>query len=344
MLKDLQRENLMEYIVAEKSKNRNPQKVIVEFSSPNIAKPFHVGNFRSTIIGNSVSKLLEIGGDKVIRMNYLGDWGTQFGILSLAYELYGESEKLESYPLKHLFDLYVKGNQGEVLALFANSNCVLFLLLEIKNDPEMKEAAKIRFKLLEAKQNSELFEQWAQFREMSLKELTNLYYRLGVIFDYYTSESMYSESAFELVNKINQAGLLSRCHTGAFYVKTDDSNQVPLLKSDGSTLYITRDLAAVFHRKEKFRFDRMYYVVDSSQSKHFNNLKSILQLLNGSNNEFDLRHLKFGRIIGMSTRKGEVVFLDDVLDQAKQLALEAIKNSLSGYFFLAIINTKLWCF
>lgn len=105
----------MESIIAEKALDheKTQQTVIVEFSSPNIAKPFHVGNFRSTIIGNSVSKLLEIGGDKVIRMNYLGDWGTQFGILSLAYELYGDGEKLGSSPLKHLFDVYVKGNQGK---------------------------------------------------------------------------------------------------------------------------------------------------------------------------------------------------------------------------------------
>lgn len=186
--------------------------------------------------------------------------------------------------------------------------------------------------MLETKQNPELFEQWAQFREMSVKELIHLYSRLGIVFDYYTSESMYSESAFELVKKINEIGLLERCQTGAFYVKTGDENQVPLLKSDGSTLYITRDLAAVFHRKEKFNFDRMYYVVDSSQSKHFTNLQNILRLTNRSSIHSDIRHLKFGRIIGMSTRKGEVIFLDDVLNQAKQLALEAIRSSSSKLF------------
>ncbi|KAH9394220.1 Arginyl-tRNA synthetase [Tyrophagus putrescentiae] len=288
--------------------------IIVEYSSPNIAKPFHVGNLRSAIIGNCVANVLQFRGHNVIRMNYLGDWGTQFGILSLAYDRFGSESLLQAEPLKHLFDVYVKGNQ------------------EIEKNTEWRDAAKERFTRLESQADPATFEQWARFRELSLQELKSLYQRLGITFDVYSSESMYTRASLNIVEQLKNRGLVEQSEDGALLATTpsfDNPNlpiSVPLLKSDGSTLYLTRDLAAAVDRKEQYNFDRMYYVVDSSQAKHFWNLKSILNAM-GNNIYRDMKHLKFGRIVGMSTRRGNAIFLDDVLNEAKERALSAIKSS-----------------
>lgn len=290
------------------------KKIIVEYSSPNIAKPFHVGNLRSTIIGNCVANLLKFKGHNVIRMNYLGDWGTQFGILSLAFDNYGDEEQLKKDPLKHLFEVYVKGNR------------------EIESNQSWREMAKERFSQLEFKTDSKVLEQWNRFRDLSLRELKSLYHRLGITFDFYASESMYCDSSHDIVNVLQNRGLLEESDDGALlasvpdYENSSQTIRVPLIKNDGSTLYLSRDIAAALHRQEQYQFDRMYYVVDSSQSKHFNNLKSIISAL-GNPIYKEMKHLKFGRILGMSTRKGEAIFLEDVLNEAKGRALEAIRNS-----------------
>lgn len=238
--------------------------IIVEYSSPNIAKPFHVGNLRSAIIGNCVANVLQYRGHNVIRMNYLGDWGTQFGILSLAYDRFGSESLLQTEPLKHLYDVYVKGNQ------------------EIEKSTEWRDAAKERFTRLESQTDPATFEQWNRFRELSLQELKSLYQRLGITFDVYSSESIYTKASLSIVELLKNKGLIEQSDDGALLATTtsfDNPNEevsVPVLKSDGSTLYLTRDLAAALDRKERYQFDRMYYVVDSSQAKHFWNLKSIL--------------------------------------------------------------------
>lgn len=246
--------------------NETRKKIIVEYSSPNIAKPFHVGNLRSTIIGNSIANILQFGGHDVLRMNYLGDWGTQFGILSLAYDQYGEEDKLKSEPLKHLFDVYVKGNQ------------------ECQADEKWRDMAKERFYQLELKKNSDVYDQWIRFRGLSLIELDHLYQRLGIKFDVLTSESMYSGCGPDIINILKSMKLIETVD-GTVYSNIRHYNdpmkiiQVPLVKKDGTSLYLTRDIAAVLHRKKHYSFDRMYYVVDSSQSKHFNNLKSVFYSL-----------------------------------------------------------------
>ncbi|XP_075676581.1 arginyl-tRNA synthetase, mitochondrial isoform X2 [Dermatophagoides pteronyssinus] len=299
-------------LIVEHQLNDGKKKIIVEYSSPNIAKPFHVGNLRSTIIGNSIANILEFYGNNVIRMNYLGDWGTQFGILSLAYDQFGDPNKLQCEPLKHLFNVYVDGNR------------------KCDSDIDWRNQAKNRFYQLETN-DSRIYEQWYEFRRLSIEELEKLYKRLGIQFDRYESESMYSQSINDIIQMIQQQQLI-KIVDGATCIEIDDSNQknkklaIPLLKNDGTSLYLTRDLAAVINRQKHYNFDQMYYVVDSSQSKHFNNLKNIFHSLNNPVYR-NLEHLKFGRILGMSTRKGEAIFLDDVLNEAKHRSLEAIKTS-----------------
>ncbi|OTF75283.1 hypothetical protein BLA29_001708 [Euroglyphus maynei] len=304
-------------LIVERWQQRNNddgrQKIIVEYSSPNIAKPFHVGNLRSTIIGNSVANLLQFYGNDVLRMNYLGDWGTQFAILSLAFDRFGDPDQLRRAPLKHLFDVYVEGNR----------------LCE--SDIGWKNLAKNRFYQLEQSNDSKIYEQWCEFRRLSCEELEKLYERLAIQFDCYESESMYSGAVKDVIEILQQRQLIKTID-GATWTEVIDHNDerkkisIPLLKNDGTSLYLTRDLAAVLNRRKQFGFDRMLYVVDSSQWKHFNNLKNILYTLHDPVYR-NLEHLKFGRILGMSTRKGEAIFLDDVLNEAKHRALEAIQTS-----------------
>ncbi|XP_054154124.1 probable arginine--tRNA ligase, mitochondrial [Oppia nitens] len=292
------------------------QTVVVEFSSPNIAKPFHVGNYRSTIIGNFVSNFYRFCRHNVISLNYLGDFGTQFGILSLAYDSFGNDNQLASNPSKHLFDVYVKGNA------------------ECKASDQWRQSAKNRFNELETKQNPDVLKQWQRFRETSVDQLKSLYSRLGIAFDDFHSESMYSEAGHRVVDQLRQLGLIDSDDQSAaqfaLIADDDDTNRVnlkiPVIKSDGSTLYLTRDIAAVLHRKQLFNFDKMLYIVDSSQSKHFNHL---FKILTQYNHEFQkkLIHLRFGRIIGMSTRRGDIIFLEDVLNEAKERAIESCKTS-----------------
>jgi arginyl-tRNA synthetase len=202
------------------------QTVIIEFSSPNIAKPFHVGNYRSTIIGNFVANLHQFCGHNVIRLNYLGDFGTQFGILSLAFDYFGNDKSLAEDPLRHLFDVYVKGNT------------------ECKSSEEWRQSAKNRFNELESKQNSEVLKQWHRFRELSVTQLKALYERLGIAFDEFHSESMYSKASLKLIDELRHLGRIQTDETGAHFAVINGSNneslRIPVIKSDGSTLYLTR--------------------------------------------------------------------------------------------------------
>ncbi|UXI16796.1 epididymal secretory protein E1 precursor [Sarcoptes scabiei] len=301
------------------------QKIIVEFSSPNIAKPFHVGNLRSTIIGNSIANILKFKGHTVIRMNYLGDWGTQFGILSLAFDSFGDEKKLQSQPLNHLFEIYVQGNR------------------QCEIDPDWRDKAKKRFFELESKQDLDAFNQWTRFRDVGVRELENLYRRLGIDFDVQTSESMYANRIADVMKILETKSLINQSTDGAISVKISDYCEpsrtitVPIQKNDGTSLYLTRDIAAVQHRRKEFSFDRMYYVVDSTQHKHFHNLKSVFYSLEDPIYH-QIEHIKFGRILGMSSRKGDVILLEDILDEAKQRALAAIRSSPNTKIFTELFD------
>ena len=206
------------------SLSESKRSVVVEFSSPNIAKPFHVGNFRSTIIGNFVANLNEFFGHNVIRLNYLGDFGTQFGILSLAYDHFGDDQSLANNSLKHLFEVYVKGHA------------------ECEASEEWRKSAKRRFNEMETQQNPNALEQWQRFRELSVEQLKSLYERLGIRFDAFHSESMYSKASLKIIDHLKHLGLIETDESGAQFavLKNGTCLKIPVIKSDGSTLYLTR--------------------------------------------------------------------------------------------------------
>ncbi|XP_049445193.1 probable arginine--tRNA ligase, mitochondrial [Epinephelus fuscoguttatus] len=274
---------------------------LVEYSSPNIAKKFHAGHLRSTIIGNFIANLKQSLGNKVIRMNYLGDWGMQFGLLGAGFGQFGCQEKLKQNPLQHLFEVYVRVNK------------------EAEDNEDMKQAARDFFRQLE-QHESEAVSLWQQFREITVDEYQHIYKRLGIHFDIYSGESFHQDQAQEVVQQLQSQGLLktSERETGVVDLSPagDMSSVCTVLRSDGTSLYITRDLAAAIDRKEKYSFDEMIYVTDKSQANHFQQLFHILLAL-GHSWADSCHHVPFGLVRGMKTRSGEVVFLEDVLDEAR---------------------------
>uniref|UniRef100_A0AAQ4QJ00 Probable arginine--tRNA ligase, mitochondrial n=1 Tax=Gasterosteus aculeatus aculeatus TaxID=481459 RepID=A0AAQ4QJ00_GASAC len=286
---------------------------LVEYSSPNIAKKFHAGHLRSTIIGNFIANLKQCLGNNVIRMNYLGDWGMQFGLLGAGFAKFGCQEKLKQNPLQHLFEVYVEVNK------------------DVEQNEEMMQAARAFFSQLE-QHDSEAVSLWQQFREITVDEYQHVYKRLGVHFDIYSGESFHQQQAQQVVQKLQSQGLLktSEKGTGVVDLSTakDMSSVSTVLRSDGTTLYITRDLAAAIDRKEKYHFDEMIYVTDKSQAIHFQQLFHIL-LAMGHSWADRCEHVPFGLVRGMKTRRGEVVFLEDVLDEARARMLRNMNQSKS---------------
>lgn len=289
---------------ATKVLDESRENIIVEFSSPNIAKPFHFGHLRSTIIGNFVSNIFAAYGHNVIRINYLGDWGTQFGYLKLGMDMANlTDEEVEKDPIRHLFNAYVRANQlGEQDEKFAKQARVVFNQMENGEMPDL--------------------EAWQRYRKYTVNELERVYERLGIRFDEYAWESSYRKvNILPILEQMRNSGLLIRDDDGMESFELANGTKVPIVKSDGSTLYLTRDIAAIIDRQERYRFDRMYYVVGNEQHSHFNALFQIAKKLNVRNAE-QLHHIKFGKVEGMSTRKGKVVFLSDVLDEMRDLTIE----------------------
>lgn len=284
---------------------------VVEFSSPNIAKKFHAGHLRSTIIGNFIANLKESLGNNVIRVNYLGDWGMQFGLLGAGFQLFGCQEKLKKNPLQHLFDVYVQVNK------------------EAENNEVIGQAAREFFRQLEQQEHQALL-LWKQFREITVDEYQQVYKRLGVHFDIYSGESCHQQQAQEVVQQLQRRGLLKTTEKGTGVVDLssagDMSSYSTVLRSDGTSLYITRDLAAAIDRKERYNFDEMIYVTDKSQGIHFQQLFQILLAMGHSWAE-RCQHVPFGLVQGMKTRLGEVVFLEDVLDEARVRMLRNMSQS-----------------
>ncbi|XP_060555463.1 probable arginine--tRNA ligase, mitochondrial [Ruditapes philippinarum] len=317
LLKNVSKRNLLKSIRAEgtsfgfgneSQKTINSSKtVIVEYSSPNIAKPFHVGHLRSTILGNYIANLYERLGWNVVRLNYLGDWGTQFGLLAVGFQRYGNEEDLQANALHHLFEIYVKINE-DVAAEKKEGKSV--------THQEGMEA----FRKME-QGDTEMLNIWQRFKDISIQEYSKLYQRLGVTFTEYHSESMYDKEAISLTERLKHTGILQTDSEGKGYIQIESDKGIPdkvnILKSDGTTLYITRDIAAIMDRAEKYKFDKIHYVVENAQHMHFSHLCGAMNRFPEWNNRLneDL-HVKFGRIEGISTRKGNVVFLKDVLDEA----------------------------
>lgn len=277
------------------------RKVIVEYSSPNIAKPFHIGHIRSTVIGNSIYKIYSFLGYDTFRINHLGDYGTQFGKMICAYRKWGNEEDVKREPIKTLLSYYTKFH------------------VEAEKDPSLNDEARAIFVALEKGEPEEV-RIWKWFREESLKEFTRVYKMLGIEFDSYNGESFYSDKMPRFVKELEDKGLLQESQ-GAQIVDLEEYGMSPALikKSDGSTLYITRDIAAAVYRKETYDFAKNIYVVASQQNLHFQQWFKILELM-GYDWAKDCVHVPFGLVSledgTMSTRHGRVVFLEDVLNRA----------------------------
>uniref|UniRef100_A0A8C5DXI7 Probable arginine--tRNA ligase, mitochondrial n=1 Tax=Gouania willdenowi TaxID=441366 RepID=A0A8C5DXI7_GOUWI len=284
---------------------------VVEYSSPNIAKKFHAGHLRSTIIGNFIGNLKQALGNTVIRMNYLGDWGMQFGLLGAGFGQFGSMEQLKQNPLQHLFEVYVRVNK------------------EVEQNEGIKQNARDFFRQLELHE-PQAVSLWQLFRDITVKEYQCVYKRLGVHFDVYCGESFHQHGAQEVVQQLQRKGLLTTTEKGTGVVDLspcgDMSSVCTLLRSDGTSLYLTRDVAAAIDRREKYGFDEMIYVTDKSQENHFDQLFQILRIM-GHCWAKRCRHVSFGLVQGMKTRTGDVVFLEDVLDEARARMLHNMSQS-----------------
>lgn len=287
----------------------------IDMSSPNIAKPMSMGHLRSTVIGNALSNIVSKLGFEPVRINHLGDWGTQFGRLITAYKMWGEEDKVRANPIAELNELYIHFH--EVL----------------DEQPELEDVGREWFRKLEAG-DEEATELWRWFRDESLNEFNKVYDRLGVTFDSYNGESFYNDKMDEIVELLEEKNLLVE-DQGAQVVRLDEFDLQPALikKQDGATLYITRDLAAALFRKRNYDFKQSLYVVGQDQIYHFTQLKAVLNKM-GYNWEEDIHHITFGLISidgeKMSTRRGKVVLLEDVLDEAVQRAANQINDKNPG--------------
>lgn len=285
------------------------RKVIVEFSSPNIAKPFHIGHIRSTVIGNSIYKLYDFIGYDAVRINHLGDYGTQFGKMIVSYRRWGNEADVRKEPIKTLLGYYVKFHE------------------EAENDPSLEDEAREVFTKLENGQPEEK-ELWQWFREESLKEFSRVYGMLGIEFDSYAGESFYSDKMGRVIDLLKEKSLLQESE-GAQIVDLEKYNLAPalIMKKDGSTLYITRDIAAAIYRKENYDFYKNIYVVASQQNLHFQQWIKIIELM-GFEWAKDCLHIPFGLVSleegTMSTRQGRVVHLEEVLNRAINQTREII--------------------
>ncbi|NXP56583.1 SYRM protein, partial [Heliornis fulica] len=288
------------------------EKAVIEFSSPNIAKKFHIGHLRSTIVGNFIANLKVALGHEVKRINYLGDWGMQFGLLGVGFQRFGNKEKLNSSPLQHLFEVYVQINKAA-------------------EDEDTKKLAKDFFRKLE-EHDEQTLSLWKQFRDLSIEEYTRIYKRLGVHFDEYSGESLYQEKSQEVLKMLDDKGLLQKTIKGTGIVdlseKKDFSSFSTVMRSDGTSLYITRqvNIAAAVDRMNKHSWDTMIYVTDKSQSNHFQHLFQILKLM-GYDWAERCQHVSFGLVQGMKTRKGEVIFLEDVLNEVRSRMLQNMASA-----------------
>lgn len=291
------------------------RKVIVEYSSPNIAKPFHIGHIRSTVIGNSLYKLYDAVGYDVIRINHLGDYGTQFGKMIVAYRKWGSEEELKREPIKSLLRYYTKFHE------------------EAELDPALEDEARETFVKLEQGAAEEVA-LWKKFRALSLEEFGRVYDMLDIHFDSYAGESFYSDQMPAVLEELKQKGLLVESR-GAQIVDLEAYGMTPAMitKSDGSSLYVTRDIAAAIYRKAHYDFEKCIYVVASQQNLHFKQWKKVLELM-GYEWQEDCIHIPFGLVSleegTMSTRKGRVVFLEDVLNKAVEKTREIIAEKDPG--------------
>jgi arginyl-tRNA synthetase len=325
-----------------KDPSKGKKRIIVEFSSPNIAKPFHAGHLRSTIIGGFLSNLYAVAGWDVVRINYLGDWGKQYGLLALGFAKYGDEAALTADPINHLYEIYVKINKDmsaekeEMTALEAAGK-----VEEAKKikDEGLDEQARRYFKAMTDGEEAAIA-QWQRFRNLSITRYMETYARLNIHFDDYSGESQVSETLMaETGRKMAEMGI-SEESEGAVIVdftkhvagKAGKALERPVIrKKDGTALYLTRDISEMLQRVEKYHFDKMIYVVASQQDLHLKQLFKIIELMGYKELAEQVQHINFGLVLGMSTRKGTVKFLDDILRDVGDYMHEVMRKNAAKY-------------
>lgn len=310
---ELAKSTLNEIIKAENaygdSADGEGKTICIDYSSINIAKPFHIGHLLTTVIGGALYRLYKKLGYNVVGINHLGDWGTQFGKLISAFKRWGSEETLKKEGMPHLTRLYVRFHE------------------EAKQNPALEDEGRYYFKKIEDG-DEEALRLFAVFKDITLKEVEKTYKRLNIKFDSYNGEAFYNDKMQPILDELEEKGLLKESE-GAKVVDLSEYNMPPclLVKADGATLYATRDLAAAYYRKKTYDFYKCLYVVAYQQNLHFRQWFKVLELLG---KDWDVEHIPFGMVSledgAMSTRTGNVVLLEDVLNKAAEKALAIIKE------------------
>ena len=290
--------NVTDYGCSDQGKDKT---ICIDYSSPNVAKNFHVGHLRTTIIGNSLYKIFSKLGYKVVRINHLGDWGTQFGKLIVAYKKWGSREAVEEKGIEELMDIYVKFHE------------------EAEKDDSLNDEARAWFLKME-QGDKEALEIWQWFRDISLKEFMRVYNILGMEFDSFAGESFYRDKTADVIKRLTDDGLLKESQ-GAMIVPLEEYDMPPCIvaKKDGSSIYATRDLAAILYRKATYNFDRCLYVTGLEQKLHFAQVFKVIELM-GNDYAKNLVHIPYGLVSlksgKISSRKGNVIFAEDLLRES----------------------------
>ena len=286
--------------------------ICIDYSSPNVAKNFHVGHLRTTIIGNSLYKIYSKLGYNVVRINHLGDWGTQFGKLIVAYKAWGNEDAVKNDGVAELMKLYVKFHE------------------EADKNPELNDEARAWFAKMEAG-DEEALKIWQWFKDISLIEYKRTYDLLGIDFDSYNGESFYRDKTGAVVARIENANLLTESE-GAKIVDLEAYDMAPclILKNDGSSIYATRDLAAIFYRKETYDFVKCLYVTGQEQKLHFAQVFKVVELLGNDWAKDQLVHIPYGLVslegAKLSTRSGNIIYAEDILLEAISKIKEIIEE------------------
>ncbi|MCS4485752.1 arginine--tRNA ligase [Staphylococcus americanisciuri] len=311
--KDKSGQQIVEYLLqgdANSTQLLKDETFVIDYSSPNIAKPFSMGHLRATVVGDSLARIFEANGAEVVRINHLGDWGTQFGKLIVAYQKWGDAQTVEKNPIIELFHLYTKFHEVS------------------ETEPTLEDEAREAFKALE-NGDSEYLALWQWFRDVSLEAFNHLYEQLGIQFDAIQGESFYNDKLDNTVKLLADKKLIKQ-DEGATIVEMKDLPPALIKKRDGASLYMTRDLAAVLYRQKTYQPTRIFYVVGQEQTVHFQQLRQLSQLLQLN---LSIEHIPFGLILKdgkkMSTRQGKVVLLEDMLAEVEAAVYETLteKNS-----------------
>jgi arginyl-tRNA synthetase len=329
--------------------SKGRKKMIVEFSSPNIAKPFHAGHLRSTIIGGFLANLYDAAGWDVTRMNYLGDWGKQYGVLAIGFDLFGSEEELVRNPIGHLYDVYVRiskisadeaDKMKELKAKIeerkkdGNDASEVEKQLQEVADNGVDEAARKYFKRMTEGEPAALGI-WKRFRDLSIEKYKQTYARLNIHYDDYSGESQVKDESMDRAAKVMEERKVSENSEGAIIVDltkySKKLGKAVVRKKDGTSLYLTRDIAAVSERFEKYKFDKMIYVVASQQDLHLAQLFKILEAMDYKELAANCSHVNFGMVLGMSTRKGTAKFLDDILETVAEKMHEVMRTNQAKY-------------